>query len=594
MSRPVYIRRAFDWLQTTLFQSVVTPTGLLMAGIRENVASNAQRISLSPDGNWVAVAGGGGFRPRKPVRGAGYGVAVFAASAIDHLQGFFKTDAYPAGVCFNPVTNQVAAVRSADASVYHLDDSATPVGLKGKFSGAGAWSGNGRYLILGNEGGGLSYYENTLSAAEKALAGTWWKKIKVIPVAPVGRPARPESFVAVEAYRKFTATALPRKELQTLLQKAARTGRTDRPGRWTSYSAYAASTEAALEAALEAARQVALNTDHGITIFKVRQALKKQPDSVPLQFFLAEALRQGDQADKAEKSYLAVIQADAGRTELSCLAFNKLAGLLSARDQELAALHCLACSLYLDRASPATLALALPLLKKNKFDAEAAELAKFNIEAPSAGVELPKLPKPTGKEAKYTPSALYQTAVHSVVLIESGKGTGSGVCVAQADLILTNDHVINAGEGALHVTAFTYKKKTLARLARVRARVVFRSPKEDVAVLKLEKPIPGMTPLLVAAEDRGAGEKVWAIGSPGLGKEVLEQSISEGLISSTRRKIGGSVYLQHSAAVNPGNSGGPLLDEHGHVVGLVTLKARLEGVSFAVRVETLRGIFKSP
>jgi len=168
------------------------------------------------------------------------------------------------------------------------------------------------------------------------------------------------------------------------------------------------------------------------------------------------------------------------------------------------------------------------------------------------------------------------------------------VCVAQADLILTNDHVINAGEGALHVTAFTYKKKTLARLARVRARVVFRSPKEDVAVLKLEKPIPGMTPLLVAAEDRGAGEKVWAIGSPGLGKEVLEQSISDRLIRSTRRKICGSVYLQHSAAVNPGNSGGPLLDEYGHVVGLVTLKARLEGVSFAVRVETLRAIFKSP
>jgi S1-C subfamily serine protease len=42
----------------------------------------------------------------------------------------------------------------------------------------------------------------------------------------------------------------------------------------------------------------------------------------------------------------------------------------------------------------------------------------------------------------------------------------------------------------------------------------------------------------------------------------------------------------------PGNSGGPLLDEYGHVVGLVTLKVRLEGVSFAVRVRTLRSIFK--
>jgi serine protease Do len=51
-------------------------------------------------------------------------------------------------------------------------------------------------------------------------------------------------------------------------------------------------------------------------------------------------------------------------------------------------------------------------------------------------------------------------------------------------------------------------------------------------------------------------------------------------------------YLQHSAAVNPGNSGGPLLDEMGRVAGIVTLKARLENVSFAVPVETIRAIFK--
>jgi serine protease Do len=92
-------------------------------------------------------------------------------------------------------------------------------------------------------------------------------------------------------------------------------------------------------------------------------------------------------------------------------------------------------------------------------------------------------------------------------------------------------------------------------------------------------------------ESPAAGEKVYAIGSPGLGKEVLEQTISEGLVSSSKRKLKGALYLQHSAAVNPGNSGGPLLNEHGQVAGMVTLKARLEGVSFAVRVESIRKVF---
>ncbi|TMQ34270.1 MAG: hypothetical protein E6K70_08550, partial [Planctomycetota bacterium] len=72
----------------------------------------------------------------------------------------------------------------------------------------------------------------------------------------------------------------------------------------------------------------------------------------------------------------------------------------------------------------------------------------------------------------------------------------------------------------------------------------------------------------------GPGEKVYAIGSPGLGAEVLEQSISEGLVSTAGRVIDGHTYLQHSAAVNPGNSGGPLLDDHCRVVSIVTLKAR--------------------
>jgi serine protease Do len=210
------------------------------------------------------------------------------------------------------------------------------------------------------------------------------------------------------------------------------------------------------------------------------------------------------------------------------------------------------------------------------------------------GGDLPKLPKVPVPSKKFTAAELYKKAAHSVVLIEAGSSRGSGVCVARADIILTNDHVIADDDANVFVTPFTYKDKELARLPKRRARVLYRSAAEDVAVLQLEKGAPSLVPLAVAAADLGAAEKVYAIGSPGLGKEVLEQSISEGLVSASKRKLGGQFYVQHTAAVNPGNSGGPLLDEHCQVVGVVTLKARLEGVSFAIRVETLRRIFKSP
>jgi S1-C subfamily serine protease len=79
-----------------------------------------------------------------------------------------------------------------------------------------------------------------------------------------------------------------------------------------------------------------------------------------------------------------------------------------------------------------------------------------------------------------------------------------------------------------------------------------------------------------------------------LGGDVLEQSVHEGIISAADRVFEGSKYLQHSAAVNPGNSGGPLIDEWGQLAGVVTLKAKLENVGFAVPVETVRTVFKSP
>lgn len=82
---------------------------------------------------------------------------------------------------------------------------------------------------------------------------------------------------------------------------------------------------------------------------------------------------------------------------------------------------------------------------------------------------------------KLTAAEVYCQAVWSLVLIETNKGSGSGVCVGPCDLILTNDHV--AGEGGdVFVSTFIQKDKELVRMTNC-ATVIFRSPGDDVAVL---------------------------------------------------------------------------------------------------------------
>jgi S1-C subfamily serine protease/Tfp pilus assembly protein PilF len=588
--RPIFFRtHQFDWAQTTLFKCVAAGGDLLLAEARDNVASNAWRMSVSPDGQWVAVAGGGGWRPRDKASG-GYGVAVFAAANLEHLQGFFATEAHPQGVCFNPVTAQVAVLSSGEARVYQLSDAKNSVKLKGDFSGPAAWSGNGRYLVLANgKGGGVSIYENALSPEEQKRAETWWKSVKA--AAPAAPAAARAAFEPVPGYGRFSLGKPSRADLSAALARALASGQTDKPGRWQDYEPYV-KDEGSRQAIQAAGAGTGRDDDIGIAIYQLRQALAARPESVPVRFFLAEVLRRGNQTEEAEKLYLAVVRADEGRTELSCLALNHLAAALAARDEGLSAIHCLAASLYLDRANPQTLDLLGPLLKAQRFDAEAAQLARLAAGIPAAAsVGLPRLPPPQGS-SKYSSEEIYRKAVWSVVLVKSGGSSGSGVCVGRPDIVVTNDHVLG-GDGPIEVFAFGIKESNPVRLARVSATAIYRSAKHDLAVLKLEKAPDHLTPLAVAVDNPRGGVKVFAIGSPGLGEDVLEQSIHEGLVSAVRT-IDGVTYVQHSAAVNPGNSGGPLLDEGCRVVGIATAKAPLEGVGFAIPAQTIRTVFKNP
>ncbi|HEX7091267.1 MAG TPA: trypsin-like peptidase domain-containing protein [Longimicrobiales bacterium] len=159
-------------------------------------------------------------------------------------------------------------------------------------------------------------------------------------------------------------------------------------------------------------------------------------------------------------------------------------------------------------------------------------------------------------------------------------GAGSGVILDREGYILTSDHVV---ENADHVTVTLHDRREFE------ARVVARDPSTDVAVLKIE---PGDYPpaRLGDSDALRLGDWVLALGSP-LG---LQFSVSAGVVSAKGRSIGilgpgadGASqaaplehFIQTDAAMNPGNSGGPLVDLEGNVVGINTAIATPTGYYF--------------
>jgi S1-C subfamily serine protease len=104
----------------------------------------------------------------------------------------------------------------------------------------------------------------------------------------------------------------------------------------------------------------------------------------------------------------------------------------------------------------------------------------------------------------------------------------------------------------------------------------------DLALLKLTGKGHACLPLRTGSRP-AIGEEVFAVGTPA---GVYDFSVSKGVISAVREMGGGKTLLQTDASVNSGNSGGPLLDKFGRVVGIVTWKLRpdqgYEGIAFAV------------
>lgn len=165
--------------------------------------------------------------------------------------------------------------------------------------------------------------------------------------------------------------------------------------------------------------------------------------------------------------------------------------------------------------------------------------------------------------------------------VVTGSVTGTGFILTEDGYILTNNHVISdAFHGALDVTVMLHDGSEHP------AEIVGVEPDNDIAVLKIDA--SGLSAVRFgSSENMLVGEAVYVVGNP-LGE--LTYTMTAGIVSALDREIsaeqGRSVNMfQLDAAVNSGNSGGPVYNDRGQVVGVVTAKYKasgVEGLSFAV------------
>ncbi|MEM7313646.1 MAG: trypsin-like peptidase domain-containing protein [Planctomycetota bacterium] len=173
---------------------------------------------------------------------------------------------------------------------------------------------------------------------------------------------------------------------------------------------------------------------------------------------------------------------------------------------------------------------------------------------------------------------------------EPARGSGSGFVIDRNGHILTNHHVIEDARSA-RVTLYNGQSYS--------AELVGTDPPNDMAVLKIDAPQELLNPIQLGDSGRlRVGQKVYAIGNP----FGLERTLTVGVLSSQNRtlpsKSGRTMksILQIDAALNRGNSGGPLFDSRGRLIGMNTAiaspsgRGENTGIGFAIPVSTLRRV----
>ena len=173
-------------------------------------------------------------------------------------------------------------------------------------------------------------------------------------------------------------------------------------------------------------------------------------------------------------------------------------------------------------------------------------------------------------------SAVVEDAVKGVVSVASGDSVGTGFIISPSGYVVTNNHVL---ADANDISVLTYDRKKIS------AELIGRSSSRDLALLQ----ISGNYKYLELADENEiqVGQRIIAIGNP-LG---LSFTVTEGIISGLHRPgpSGALEYLQTDVPLNPGNSGGPLINTNGKVVGIANFKiGGAESLGFALETVPIR------
>jgi serine protease Do len=214
---------------------------------------------------------------------------------------------------------------------------------------------------------------------------------------------------------------------------------------------------------------------------------------------------------------------------------------------------------------------------QRRSDAEAAAVADASGETRKGLYSKASLAEITVKEA-------VEKFGEGVVLVKQPGALGSGFIIREDGYIVTNAHVVQ-GETTVTVTVYRKVEGQIEKKTYEKVKILSVNPFVDLALLQIDPTELGDTKLtkvfLGSIDDVKQGQSVFAVGAP----EGLERSVSEGIVSTTNRENRGMVYIQTTAQVNPGNSGGPLFNRKGEVVGVVAWKLLFsEGLNFAIPI----------
>ncbi len=169
------------------------------------------------------------------------------------------------------------------------------------------------------------------------------------------------------------------------------------------------------------------------------------------------------------------------------------------------------------------------------------------------------------------------------------EGTGSGAILDSAGHILTNFHVVD-GASQIEITLASNKSYP--------AQMVGADAEHDVAVLKIEAPSEELTPItLGSSQHLQVGQRVYVLGNP----FGWDGTLTTGIVSSLNRNLPSRVpgrvmqsLIQTDAAMNPGNSGGPMLNTSGQMIGMcvaiATKTGQNAGVGFAIPIDRIKNI----